>query len=141
MLIVFQRLIQYREKRVLQKFQRDPQKLNHECFQYHLELSRQKMDLPEPSTNLGIGSGSHGERIGKMVEQLEKCFKERSPDIALVYGDTNSILAAVLAATRLMIEGQDLPSQIQKSRRCSKNEKADPLRGPALFPIPIVRAE
>src|SRR5512147_1131500 len=51
-----------------------------------------ELGLPEPTWNLGIGSGSHGHQTGAMLAQLEDVFLEARPDVVLVYGDTNSTL-------------------------------------------------
>lgn len=59
--------------------------------------------LPEPSVNLEVGSGSHGAQTGKMMIGLEKHFQERRPDMVLVQGDTNTVLAAALVAVKLDI--------------------------------------
>ena len=53
----------------------------------------QQMDVPEPSFQLGIAGGGHGTMTGRMLEQLERLFKEEKPDVVLIYGDTNSTLA------------------------------------------------
>ncbi len=73
---------------------------------YDLQMSDvffREIDLPLPQLNLGIGSGPHGRQTGRMIEQLEGVFVEQSPDVVLVYGDTNSTLAAALAAAKLHI--------------------------------------
>ena len=73
---------------------------------YDLQLSDvffREIDLPTPQVNLGVGSGPHGKQTGRMIEQLERILVECSPDIVLVYGDTNSTLAAALAAAKLHI--------------------------------------
>jgi len=62
-----------------------------------------EMDIPEPDTNLEIGSASHGEQTGKMLSELEREMLEQNPDCVLVYGDTNSTLAGALAAAKLNI--------------------------------------
>jgi len=59
------------------------------------------IDLPTPQINLEIGSGSHGQQTGQMMEALERIFMQQMPDVVLVYGDTNSTLAAALAAIKL----------------------------------------
>lgn len=73
---------------------------------YDLQMSDvffREIDLPTPQANLGVGSGPHGQQTGRMIEQLERVLVERSPDVVLVYGDTNSTLAAALAAAKLHI--------------------------------------
>lgn len=62
-----------------------------------------QLKLPQPDYDLGVGSGSHGQHIGKMVMKLEEMMLSIKPDVVLVYGDTNSTLAGALAASGLHI--------------------------------------
>lgn len=62
-----------------------------------------ELDIPQPDYNLGIGSGSHGEQTGKMLQEIEKVLIKESPDMILVYGDTNSTVAGSLASAKLHI--------------------------------------
>ena len=62
-----------------------------------------ELEIPRPDVNLDIGSVSHAVQTGRMMEQLERWFESRKPDVVLVYGDTNSTLAACLAATKIHI--------------------------------------
>ena len=67
------------------------------------EIFFNEMEIPKPDYNLGIGSGSHGWQTGKMLESMEDVFVNEKPQMALVYGDTNSTLAGALAAVKLNI--------------------------------------
>lgn len=62
-----------------------------------------ELAIPKPDYNLGINGGTHGEMTGRMLIEIERVLKQESPDILLVYGDTNSTLAAALAAVKLHI--------------------------------------
>lgn len=63
----------------------------------------EELDIPKPDYNLGISGGSHAEMTGKMMIELEKVLQKEQPDWLLVYGDTNSTMAAALAAAKLHI--------------------------------------
>src|SRR5262249_6219937 len=47
--------------------------------------------------------GGHGAMTGRMLVAIETVLLEQKPDCVLVYGDTNSTLAATLAAAKLHI--------------------------------------
>lgn len=74
---------------------------------YSYEMDRiffNELELPEPKYNLNIGSGSHGEQTGKILIAIENILLLESPNIALVQGDTNTVLAGALAASKLGIK-------------------------------------
>jgi len=74
-------------------------------YSYNLDkIFFQDLDLPAPKYNLDVGSGSHAEETGKMLIGIEKILKEEKPDIVLVEGDTNTVLAGALAATKLHVK-------------------------------------
>jgi len=75
------------------------QHYNHELSDIFFE----EMNIPQPDYNLGIGSDTHARQTGQMMSELETLFLKEKPDIVLVYGDTNSTLAAALAAVKLHI--------------------------------------
>jgi UDP-GlcNAc3NAcA epimerase len=62
-----------------------------------------ELALPSPDRNLEVGSGSHAVQTGQMMIRLESFMASERPDWVLVYGDTNSTLAASLVAAKLHI--------------------------------------
>ncbi len=62
-----------------------------------------EMEIPKPDYNLEISGLSHGAMTGRMIEKIEDILIHESPDLVLVYGDTNSTLAGALAAAKLNI--------------------------------------
>ena len=67
------------------------------------EVFFEEMDIPKPDYNLGISGGSHGQMTGQMLIELEKVLLREKPDMVLLFGDTNSTMAAALAAVKLHI--------------------------------------
>ena len=63
----------------------------------------EEMNIPKPDYNLGISGGTHGQMTGQMLIEIEKVFIKEQPDMVLLFGDTNSTMAAALAAVKLHI--------------------------------------
>ena len=62
-----------------------------------------ELGIAPPTHHLGISGGGHGRQTGRMLEALEATMSDERPDLVLVYGDTNSTLAAAIAAVKLNI--------------------------------------
>jgi UDP-N-acetylglucosamine 2-epimerase len=63
-----------------------------------------ELGLRAPSVNLSVGSGSHAEQTAKMLVGFERVIACEQPDFVIVHGDTNSTLAAALAAVKLGVK-------------------------------------
>lgn len=67
------------------------------------EVFFRELQIPEPTYYLGIHAGTHGAMTGRMLESLEALLLAQRPDLVVVFGDTNTTLAAALAAAKLRI--------------------------------------
>lgn len=75
------------------------------------------LEIPDPDVNLAIGSAGHGVQTGAMMAALDGVFLEHKPDWVLVYGDTNSTLAAAICAAKLHIRIAHLEAGIRSFNR------------------------
>jgi UDP-N-acetylglucosamine 2-epimerase (non-hydrolysing) len=83
---------------------------------YSYEMDRvffEELGLPAPEVNLDIGSKSHAEQTGAIMTGVEKVLFEKRPDVVLVQGDTNTVLAGALAASKCRVRGEgSLPVEV-----------------------------
>lgn len=63
----------------------------------------EEMGIPVPDYYLGISGGSHAEMTSRMMVELEKILLAEKPDAVLIYGDTNSTLAAAITSVKIHI--------------------------------------
>jgi UDP-N-acetylglucosamine 2-epimerase (non-hydrolysing) len=62
-----------------------------------------ELEIPRPDINLGIGSGSHAEQVGKTMIEFEKALKTHKTDWVVVVGDVNATMACSVTAKKLHI--------------------------------------
>lgn len=75
------------------------------------------LGIAAPNENLEVGSGSHGAQTGAMLAGLEASFLRHQPDWVLVYGDTNSTVAAALAAVKIHLPVAHLEAGLRSFNR------------------------
>jgi UDP-N-acetylglucosamine 2-epimerase (non-hydrolysing) len=62
------------------------------------------LDIPEADINLGIGSGSHAEQVGRTMIAFEKVVQQEKPDWVVVVGDVNATCACSITAKKEYIK-------------------------------------
>ncbi|MFH2110747.1 MAG: UDP-N-acetylglucosamine 2-epimerase (non-hydrolyzing) [Candidatus Bathyarchaeota archaeon] len=83
-----------------------PYYLLHTGQHYSYEMDQaffRDLELPEPRINLNVGSGTHAEQTASIMVGVEKTLQKEDTGVALVQGDTNTVLAGALAAAKLQV--------------------------------------
>lgn len=107
------------------------------------------LSIPAPDVHLGVGSGSHGQQTGAILAALDDVLETERPDWVLVYGDTNSTLAAALSAVKLHLPVAHLEAGLRSFNRAMPEEHnrvltdhaADLLLAPTAVAAEHLRAE
>ena len=74
---------------------------------YSYEMDRkffEDLELREPHHNLNVGGNEYRKQVGQMIREIIKILGETRPDVILVQGDTNTVLAGAQAASKLGIK-------------------------------------
>lgn len=63
-----------------------------------------ELELPTPKYNLGLGQLSYRKQVGLFIKNISGVFEMEKPDVVLVQGDTISVVAGALSASKLGIK-------------------------------------
>ena len=75
------------------------------------------LGIPDPDEHLGVGSAGHGPQTGAILAALDDVLLRHQPDWVLVYGDTNSTLAAAVSAVKLHFRVAHLEAGLRSFNR------------------------
>lgn len=102
--------------------------LVHTGQHYDVKMSERffrELGIPNPDINLGIGSGTHAEQVGRTMIEFEKVLKAEKPDWVVVLGDVNATCACSITAKKehvkvahieagLRSRDMDMPEEINR---------------------------
>jgi UDP-N-acetylglucosamine 2-epimerase (non-hydrolysing) len=86
---VIDRLDRYTDHVLVHTGQNWDHELNDQIFQ--------DLGLRSPDHFLGVGGGSLGETLGRILIEVEKVLLRERPEAVLILGDTNSAISAIMA--------------------------------------------
>lgn len=82
-----------------------------------------ELGLPEPDIHLGVGSGSHARQTAAMLEKLEPVMAGAGAACVVIYGDTNTTLAAAVTAAKLVLPVAHVEAGLRSFNRAMPEEQ------------------
>ncbi|MDD5032404.1 MAG: UDP-N-acetylglucosamine 2-epimerase (non-hydrolyzing) [Patescibacteria group bacterium] len=74
---------------------------------YSYEMDKkffEDLEIRKPKYNLNVGGHEYRKQVGLMIREIMGILAKEGPEVVLVQGDTNSVLAGALAANKLGIK-------------------------------------
>lgn len=99
--------------------------LLHTGQHYDVAMNSQYFDalgIPDPDTNLDVGSGSHAVQTAEVMLRFEPVLDKLNPSIVLVVGDVNSTLACALVSAKKGIPLAHVEAGLRSSDRSMPEE-------------------
>lgn len=92
-------------------------------YSYNMDqIFFEQLELPKPKYDLDVGSGTQAEQTGRALIGIEQVLLNEQPDVVLVEGDTNTVLAGALAAAKLHIKVGHVESGLRSYDRLMPEE-------------------
>lgn len=82
----------------------------------------EELGIPKPDENLHVSGGSHAQMTAQMMLALEPVIEKQKPDIVIVYGDTNTTLAAALTAKKMCIPVAHVEAGVRSGKEYNPEE-------------------
>lgn len=92
---------------------------------YDYELSRvffEQLGIPNPDEDLDVRSGSHAEQTAKAMVGLEKVIERCVPSVIVAEGDTNTVVASSLAASKCLVPFAHVEAGLRSWNMCMPEE-------------------
>ena len=102
-------LKQYHRETIIHTGQHFDQNMSHTFFD--------ELEITSPIKYLEVKSNRHGDQTAKMLIGIENILINEKPDLVIVFGDTNSTLAGVLASSKLNIKTVHVESGLRSKNR------------------------
>ncbi len=84
-----------------------------------------ELGIKSPDYNLGVSEKSHAAQTARILLETEKILLKEKPELIIVFGDTNTTLAAALAAVKLHIPIAHIEAGPRMRDKCESPEEAN----------------
>jgi UDP-N-acetylglucosamine 2-epimerase (non-hydrolysing) len=99
--------------------------LVHTGQHYDREMSHaffEALEIPAPDVDLGVGSGSHAEQVGRTMVEFEKILRKQTPDWVVVVGDVNATAACTITAKKCHVQVAHIEAGLRSFDRSMPEE-------------------